>query len=403
MRLPAKYLNLGLLVLGFGLGQGSLFLANTYLFWSHQFELVAAFGAAHALLTFLYFITDWGGMVYLAKEAVMHRPEQRPLVVSYLALSLVRLAVAIVFYAGLLALQIGTPASFATEYSMFAGLGLLVYAFNASGVLDGKSKAGISGLTQAMPVIAAAVALPVSVDLDMTTAGRVLGCAYAVGMMLTIALQLLAAKIDWFTARDALSWRTLFNVGREAMPYMLTPLPGHTLFRLQVLLAVTYLPAQLVALFIYARQIVGVGYQALGFYLRVDLKDFADQLQQRVPSPSEIATRSIAVRLGVLGTVVLAGVACALWLTRPELGIVLLAYAPCLVASALAVTLQRVFLLQSRGGENVMILTISAVTPLVLFGPFVAQTAIWPLIAMELSSQFFQSVLFSARMKINRD
>lgn len=395
MRLPTKYLNLGLLVLGFGLGQGSLFLANTYLYWSGHYQLVAEFGAANALLTFAYFIVDWGGLVYLAKESVMTREGQRPVATSYLALSLVRLAVALMFCLGLFAFWVHEAPAFLREYGMFAGLGLLAYAFNASGLLDGHSKAGVSGLTQALPIVAAAITLPICIALNLAAAGRVLGVAYALGMAGAIGLQLRVARIDWGAAYASLTWRTMQAVGRESAPYMLTPLPGHALFRAQVVLATIYLPQQLVALFIYARQIVGVGYQGLGFYLRVDLKDFAEHLITAAPGPVRILLTSVTVRMGALGTIGLMLLAAALWPVKPDIAHSLLLYAPCVLAVAVAATLQRALLLQSRAVETIIILSIATIVPFALIWPMFDTSSIISLVLIEFIGLVLQSALFT--------
>ena len=64
----AKSLNFAMLLASFGFGQGSLFLANSYLMLERRHELVSNFGAAYALITFLLFITEWGGAVYMARS-----------------------------------------------------------------------------------------------------------------------------------------------------------------------------------------------------------------------------------------------------------------------------------------------------------------------------------------------
>lgn len=397
MRLQQKHINLGLLVLGFGLGQGSLFLSNTYLYWGGQFQLVAEFGAANALLTFWYFVADWGGLVYLAKESVVARKGQRSTGTSYLALSLVRLVVALTIYLGLIIYQSDRPSGFLQQYCTFAGLGLLAYAFNAGGLLDGQSKAGVSGLTQALPIVGVAVALPFCVKFDLMMAGKVLGIVYALGMVGAIGLQLRAAHVDWHAAYADLTMSNLWKVGKESVPYMLTPLPGHALFRAQVLLATMYLQPQLVALFIYARQIVGIGYQGLGFYLRVDLRDFAEQLMATSPKPMRMLLTSITVRMGAIGTIGLMLVAAALWPFKPEIARSLMVYAPCILAVAIAATLQRAMLLQSQATETVVILSIATILPFAFIWPVFDTSSIISLVLIEFIGLALQSALFTYR------
>ncbi|MBR1292466.1 hypothetical protein [Bradyrhizobium ottawaense] len=394
-----KIRNLALLVVGFGLGQGLLFLANSYLYWNGHYQLVAAFGAANVLITFAYFISDWGGMVYLAKESVVRVNARPPIECTYLALCIVRLLVALLLIGGIYLSRLHEPRSFLGEYGTLAGIGLLAYAFNTNGLLDGASRAGISGLSQALPIVAAAIALPFCVGLDDMTAGRILGAVYALSMVGAITWQVSITGLNWRRARNGLSLRLVWTVCCDSLPYMMTPLPGHALFRAQMLLASWYLPTQLMALFVYARQIIGIGYQGLGFYLRVDLKDFANYLAAKAPSAIAVLTTATTVRMGALGTVGIASLAAALWMVRPDLALALLMYAPCVLASAIATTFQRVFLLQSRGVETVLILTLTAVISLALVTPMLTTQSIISLVIIELLSQVLQAVIFFSRWR----
>src|SRR5215469_2153974 len=101
MKIPSKYRNLALLVLGIVLGQGSLFLANTHLYWAGQYRLVAEFGAANALVTLIYLFGDWGGLTYLAKEVVTRGLKAGAIGEDYLTLSLFRLVIALAINVGL--------------------------------------------------------------------------------------------------------------------------------------------------------------------------------------------------------------------------------------------------------------------------------------------------------------
>lgn len=392
-----KYINLFLLVFSFGIGQGSLFIANTYLYQSSEFQLIADFGASYSLLTFVFFITDWGGLVFLAKETVVGQARQRSVDCSYLGLSLFRLAIAALFYIGFTAYALLETEGFFANYCKLAGLGFFAYAFNANGMLDGRSKAGLSGLTLALPILAVSTSLVFCRGLDDATAGGVLGGIHAAGMVCTIILQLLVLRPNWRAALKVLSLKEIGKIARAAFPYMLTPLPGQALLRVQIILATLYLSPPLVALFIYTRQIIGIGYHGLGFYLRVDLKEFADYLQDKAPTALSVMATSMTIRFGLLGTAMLLLAASYLNEGNPDLAQTILIYAPCLAANSVASTLQRVFLLQSRGGENVAILIFSALLPLAALAPLLHLQAVWPLIGIELLSQLLQSALFVGR------
>lgn len=397
--ISSKVRNLVLLVAGFGFGQGSLFLATTYLYWHGHYELIAEFGTANALTTFLLFIVDWGGTLYVAKEVVAPRANGPSAAATYLGLSLSRVIGAALLAAILYVYSLNQPTIFLNEYLKFASLGVVCYGFNAIGLLDGAGRSGISGLTQAISVLGVAAALPACANLDTLTAARVIGGLFGLCLALSVAVQVFAAGIPWRSAFTELSPRRIFTIATISLPYMLTALPGQLLFRAQVLLAAQFLSANLVALFLYCRQIIGIGYQALGFYLRVDIRDFAEELRQKRWTPVRMLLASTTVRLGAISTLAVSIASLALWRFNPSLANGLFAYAPCILGIAVAATLQRALILQSKAVETTLILIVATLVPVLAIYPIFSTSSIYSLILMEFVSMVLQSALFIGRWR----
>ncbi|TYO61221.1 hypothetical protein FXV83_39285 [Bradyrhizobium hipponense] len=393
----SKTRNLILLVLSFGLGQGAQFSATTYLYWMGHYELIAEFGTANALTTFIFFVADWGGALYLAKEVVAPSMNRPSAIGIYVCLSQFRVAAAAVFAGAFYIYALSQPATFFNEYLKYASLGMLCHGFNAVGLLDGAGRSGISGLTQAIPIAGVAIALPICSGLDMLTAGRALGALFAACICLSVSFQVIAAQIRWRSAVRELSPQHVISIATASLPYMLTTLPGHLLFRVQVLLAAQLLPAGLVALFLYCRQLIGIGYQALGFYLRVDIRDFAEDLRRKKWTPTAMLLASTAVRLGALGTITVAASSLALFRSSPSLALGLAAYSPCIIGIAAAATLQRALILRSKAAETTIILVIANVVPVLLIYPVFSTNSIYSLILIEFTSLILQSALFISR------
>lgn len=394
-----KIRNIVFLMAGFGLGQGTLFLATTYLYWRGHYELIAEFGTANAVTTFILFIADWGGSLYLAKEAVAPQANGPSVVATYVGLSISRVLGAAFLASAFYVYSLSQPTTFLNEYLKFSSLGILSYGFNAIGLLDGAGRSGISGLTQAISIVGVAVALPACVDLDMLTAGRVLGSLFAFSVALSVAFQVVAARVTWRLALAELSPRRALTIAMVSLPYMLTALPGQLLFRAQVLLAAQFLPASLVALFLYCRQIIGIGYQALGFYLRVDIKDFAEELLQKTRTPVGILLTSTTVRLGAAGTFAVATASLPLGHFNPPLAEGLAAYSPCILGIAAAATLQRALILRSKAVETTVLLVTANVVAVLMIYPVFSTNSIYSLILMELVSMVLQSALFIGRWR----
>lgn len=393
-----KVINFVALLASFGLGQGSLFLANSYLMLEHRHELVSSFGAAYALITFLLFITDWGGAVYMARLAALHDGRREELDLGFLELCLIRAAVAIVLIVGSVAYFSRDGTEFSAGFFPFASLGLIAYAFNAGGVLDGSGKAGLSGLCQAIPPVSMAVLLWFVAGPVDAAAGRMLGLAYALGLLASVMGQLMLYRPMFKTAFRSLSFCGVFVCGRTAAVYMATPLPGQALFRFQVFLATSYLTTALAAIFIYSRQLIGVGYQLIGFLLRVDIRDFALRVRGATLSWFDCMTQSLTAKAGV------AAMACCLiiggvmtkWASH-EIGIVLLLYAPCLLSLAISTTLQRAFVFQSRANEVLAAIVITTWAPALAALIWPKQISIAMIVAIEIAGQLLQIVWYCAR------
>lgn len=394
----AKSLNFAMLLAGFGVGQGSLFLANSYLMLAHRHELVSSFGAAYALITFLMFITDWGGAVYMARLAALHDGRREDLDRGFLELCLVRTAVAVVIIIGSVVFFSRDGGGFSAGFTPFASLGLLAYAFNGSGVLDGSGKAGLSGLCQAFPPVSVALLLPfVAGPLD-AAAGRMLGIAYAFGLLASVVGQLALYRPMFRAACRSLTFGGIVACGRTAAVYMATPLPGQTLFRLQVFLATSYLTTTLAAIFIYSRQLIGVGYQLIGFLLRVDVRDFAKRVRGGSLSWLDCATKSLTTRAGavvMLGFIFVGG-AITIVASR-DIGVALLLYSPCLLALSISTTLQRAFVFQARANEVLTAIVVTTWLPTLAALIWPAQISITMIVAIELAGQLLQITWYCVR------
>lgn len=395
--LPEKYLNLTLLALGFGLGQGSLFLANTYLYWSGHYQLVADFGSANALVTLVIFVGDWGGTTYLAAASVSS-DEDKSADRKYGALSVFRIILAIAYVAVLVLIWRG-KGGLLTSYLVASAPGIVAQALSPVGLLDGRARSGLAGLSQALPFVAVAIVMPFCTPLKPDTAGSILGAITTLSSVVCIALQVRLARVKLAEFRQGFDLRRIVTVAVEATPYMLTPLPGHILFRGQIYLANAYLPEATLALFIYARQIIGVGYQAAGFYLRVDLRDFALWLLKARPSALQVLTQAGAVRLALALTIAILVAAPLLYPYRAELATAVAFYAFAIVTLTSSSTLQRVYLLTNRARTNVIVLTLSSALSLTYAYLFIDNRSISTLIICEIFAHVVQIFALACFMR----
>lgn len=344
----AKILNLLLLIGGYGLGQGALFLAQTWLVSQGELDRLAAFGLSFYLITLAILIVDFGSTSFLAREFAREPGPLDPAPYDpwafYWRVLPIRLAVAAVCVSGLLILQ--RSDAFAAAYAVFAVPALLIWAFNTTGVLDGLRLSGVSGATAAIPFILSATALVLTTGDDPAVSGAALGASLTLGYGLCVAGQIAALAFRGHRIRFVRPQMT--EVGRtfvDSGGAMLTLLPGQVYFRLQLALCAAFLTPASTALFLYAKQVVTACAQVIGFLRRVEFPDLVKALgvpRMLAPLSTILKVQRVGTIAAAASTILVAAAGCALMMfgkgETARSGFAILVFAPTILTSALALS-----------------------------------------------------------------
>ena len=270
-----RVLNVGLLVGGFGLGQGSIFAAQTWLVAKGELGLLATFGTHFAFATLGTMFVDAGAITTLARHAA-HLPggqtSKAEISRIFWETSVFRLTLAVVTILGgaIYAMAISTEA-FSRSYMLMAAPGFLLWAGNAAGMLDGLKRSGISGLTGSITFVMSALALIFAQHVPLATAGALLGGAFSIGNLLTVAAQwTVLAQHGMRPGFPSLTQSGMVRSAKDGLAMLCGVLPGQLYFRFQLLLSTTFLGAETTAFLLYAKQIVGGVTQIIGFVLRAE-------------------------------------------------------------------------------------------------------------------------------------
>jgi hypothetical protein len=270
-----RLVNLGLLIGGFGIGQGSIFLAQTYLVASGHTELLALFGTHFSFAMLGIIAVEAGSLTILSAQIarlLVAQGDEHDLWRVYWETTVYRLSVAILLVAGLLIFYRLVPLpSFSGNYLLGVLPALLFWAVNGAGFLDGLQKSGISGITGSIAYVASAVALALSIGKPPAEAGLITGSALSIGYGLTVIVQFSALWVLGWRLR----WQTPTRGGiRKAFieeSSMLAGLaPGQLYFRAQLAIASVFLGTTATAMLVYAKQIVGAASQISGFARRIE-------------------------------------------------------------------------------------------------------------------------------------
>ena len=270
-----RLVNLGMLIGGFGLGQGSIFLVQTWLVAKGETEMLALFGTHFSFAILGIVAVEAGSLTILSAQIARQIHAGGP--VSgiwrvYWETTAFRATVAILLIAAGIATLAWWPLpDFSANYLVWSLPALLFWAFNAAGFLDGLQKSGISGLTGSIAYVSSAIALFLARDLAAAEAGAWTGAAFSIGYALTVLAQ--------FVALTAAGWQPIWatpsSVGiRRAFveegSMLAGLLPGQLYFRAQLAIAAFALGHNATAVLVYAKQIVGAASQIAGFARRIE-------------------------------------------------------------------------------------------------------------------------------------
>jgi O-antigen/teichoic acid export membrane protein len=258
--------NAALLVLSFAIGQGSIFLAQTWLIDRGALDLLAKFATHFSFAILALMIVDAGSPVVVTRRIALAEGPDAVMVARrcYWQACAVRLAFAIVVGLIGLAYALVSGDAFSCAYVPAALPALAIWSFNATGLLDGLKLSGVSGLTGMVAYVASALALAITGVRSPGDAGLILGCALSVGYAVAVAAQLAVLyRRGCFPQVLAVSVRECRVFACEGGAVLLSTVPGQMSFRFQIVVCAVVLGEGSTALFLYGRQVAAAASQVL--------------------------------------------------------------------------------------------------------------------------------------------
>lgn len=322
----ARLKNIMLLIAGYGCGQGSIFLAQTWLVAHGHLELLALFGTHFAFAMLAIIIVDAGALIALARQAALsfsseaERSElERRMWQKFWETSAIRAALAIALLSGIVIATAGGLLSvFTRHYVWTAAPALFIWSINAAGLLDGLKLSGISGISGSIAYMASAVALLAVDDMPASRAGLILGSAFTLGYAVTVCVQWVALHLAGWGVRFARPTRHgMATCAKDGLALLGHLLPGQLYYRAQLLMSAAWLGVEPTAIFVYVKQIVTAANQMIGFFFRVEFPALVRNLAGFASHPLRTVWQT--QRLGIWLAVGLSAMLCAGGLVTSDL------------------------------------------------------------------------------------
>ena len=278
-------INIGLLIAGLGVGQGAIFVVQTWLVASGQYELLSWFGTHYSFAILGIILTDGGASTILAREMSRlsggHGTSEQFWrifceTVAFRLLMAAMIAIAAIVYAVTFASD-----DFSRFYLLCALPGWLFWAGNAGGLLDGLKLTGISGIIGSLAYASSAIGLALAPNASPVMAGSILGGAFSGGYLLTVLAQwTVLRRYGWKPRIRKVTASGLFVAFRNGGAMLFQLLPGQIVLRVQLALSAAYLGPETTAVFTYVRQIVTALNMVLGIVLRVDFPGLVQKVSR---------------------------------------------------------------------------------------------------------------------------
>lgn len=344
-------MNIALLLFAFLLGQGGLFLVQTWLIANGEIEFVGKFGLSFSMITIAYFVIDWGGSIELARSQLARSSDDN--FSDFLNYCIARIIIAgLVIPAYILSYTIFGD-QFSSSYITTAALGLTIATCNANGVLDGMRRSGLAGLTTTFPIMTSTAAIPLSLDVPLDNRGSVLGYAYTIGIIVAVLTQYVVMYRNGTRVTQAnISRRGILAAITEGGLIIATQLPGQLFYRVQLATAAWLLGPAATGIVAYAKQISSAALQVIGFIRRAEFPQLIDTLSHSERLKDALRVQKTGILIGaVIGAALSAAGILVSYLRSDHLGdaaLITAAFGPIILTGATYGAITQILLGQRR-------------------------------------------------------
>lgn len=264
-----------LIVLGFILGQGAMFLAQTYLIINQEFELVASVGIGVGLLSLVQWVSDGGG-VFITSKLV----EESRFHGEFTSFSLARAAIGILFSGALIGLTFTDIINEAVKSILYFSpiIGFL-WAFNLTGLADNKEKNKYLGPLSGLPWFLSAMALILLYEVGGSF--TIVGLAYSLGIIILIIVQYLILRKEL----DLLALPTkikIFELITNVIQYNIAYIFSQGYARTLPIIVDNFLGQKIAGIFIYTKNFINAVGQLIIFTRRIEFSNLVKQAKKNL-------------------------------------------------------------------------------------------------------------------------
>lgn len=258
-------------MLGFILGQGSMFLVQSWLLYKGLFNVLAYTGIGLGILTLIQWTADMGGTFILSRYTERNELDNK-LIPFFFARLLFSIFIYSTLYLVLLLVNFDTI----VVDIIYAGILIpILWAFNITGILDNKKMNSVTGPLSGISWMLASLAIITSIAFQLEEIGIIVGLAYSIGIVITLIIQ-------YFTIKKAnlnftIEYHDLFKKTIKEFIhggyYSLGYISAQAYARSLPILIEKYIDVKTAGMFLYAKSFVNILSQLIYFIRRVEFSN----------------------------------------------------------------------------------------------------------------------------------
>lgn len=284
-----KIKTISAILLGFLIGQGSLFILNSYLAYKGKIEIVGAFGLLYSFIALAMWSIDYAGTMYISKIVINERASE------CWHILLVRLFTSTIVISILICIHLFKIFDeFITTALLYSILfSSIFWSFNLLGALDAARKAGFGGIIQNINVLLSVLYIAINEINDLKINPIIFSLTFALGTSITVTLQYLKlSKTELLNQiifkRASFSIKALKEAFSFGTGIFMSQLPGQLYPRMLITLILQSLGGAPAGVFVYAKSITNMFSQLIVAIRKIEFIDLLTEASSNNSSPKRM-------------------------------------------------------------------------------------------------------------------
>lgn len=256
---------------GFLIGQGSMFLVQTYFALDLNFEVISNLGIGLGLLSLMQWASDGGGVFLLSRLRIGSNTYK-----LFSNFIFARFIFSIFFYfLCFIILSNIDLGEFISDITQFLPVIAIVWVFNITGFVDKLNKNHINGMFSGLNWLFSSIS--VLIFYDQPNVGLYVGASYCFGALVTLVIQyVFIYKIFKFSKGNVFSSKIFFIFLKQIFGYNLAYISSQSYARLVPIIVSSYIGVGLAGIYIYSKNLANTASQFVFFSRRVEFARIKD-------------------------------------------------------------------------------------------------------------------------------